>query len=152
MFSALHWCLSLVRMTVVIYSGLALLGTGVCLACCSLLWKPLVNWGTFSPLAGPLLCSAVLHILPLGRASLPVVLALCLPRMWFIFALLNAFERSSVASSTRKGQCEAVVHMEKTFNRGVISSGDGSECCFLLGITLQMHRELRWVCVFVTEK
>lgn len=44
-----------------------------------------------------------------------------------------------MASSTRKGQCEAVVHMEKTFNRGVISSGDVSECCFLLGITLQMR-------------
>lgn len=44
-----------------------------------------------------------------------------------------------MASSTRKGQCEAVVHMEKAFNRGVISSGDGSECCFLLGITLQMR-------------
>lgn len=44
-----------------------------------------------------------------------------------------------MASSTRKGQCEAVVHTEKTFNRGVISSGDVSECCFLLGITLQMR-------------
>lgn len=33
---ALYWCFSLVRVTVVIYSGLAILGTWVCLACCFL--------------------------------------------------------------------------------------------------------------------
>lgn len=64
---------------------------------------PLVNGGIFSLLcADPLLCSTVLRTLLLGRPSLPVVLALYLPGIWVVFAVLRAFEHDGVASSTCK--------------------------------------------------
>lgn len=95
MFLASSSCLSLVHLTKWWRCArLALLSTGACLACPSLLWIPLVHGGIFSLLcADPLLCSAVLHTLLLGRVlCLLSLLSICLVSGLFLLSwrLLNA--------------------------------------------------------------
>lgn len=91
------------------------------------LLQPLVNRSIFSLLcADPF--SVLLCTLLLGRAAVPVTLALYLRSVWVVSAVLRAFKHNSVASFTCKAHHEVVGHVKKTFNRGVVSFGDRSDC------------------------